>query len=202
MTFCVYVTIYKGGKLPPFYIGSSSRDRILNGYCGSVSSKTYKKIWQYELKTNPHLFVTRILCCFQNRQEALNRENYIQRQLNVVDNCLYINQAYAIPDGCFGKSFRGKSNPMFGKTREDAKQRMLKNNPMFNSDTAKRVAVSKKRLRRLGRHKTTRNHKHTLQISSQRMKANNPSDIRCCCCICRTETTPSALTRFHKKCKE
>ena len=202
MTFCVYLTVYRGSKLPPFYIGSSSHNKILNGYCGSVSSKRYKNIWKQELKTNPHLFITKILCCFENRQEALNRENYIQRQLKVVDNCLYVNQAYAIPGGCFRNSFHGKSNPMFGKTRTDAKQRMLKNNPMYNSDTSNRVAESKKRLRKLGLHKTTRNQKHTLESASQRMKSNNPSGIKCCCRLCHRETTPSALTRFHKNCKE
>jgi hypothetical protein len=51
--YCTYLTIYSGNKLPPFYIGSTSVNRISNGYHGSVSSKRYKSIWLEELKTNP-----------------------------------------------------------------------------------------------------------------------------------------------------
>lgn len=49
--YCVYLTIYSGSKLPPFYIGSGTLDKILNkGYRGSVTSKQFKKIWSQELK--------------------------------------------------------------------------------------------------------------------------------------------------------
>jgi len=39
----VYITNYKGTKLSPWYIGSTSKNKITNGYNGSVSSK--KKEW-------------------------------------------------------------------------------------------------------------------------------------------------------------
>jgi hypothetical protein len=34
--FAVYLTSYKGNKLPPFYIGSSSVSALNSGYHGSV----------------------------------------------------------------------------------------------------------------------------------------------------------------------
>jgi hypothetical protein len=37
--YCVYLTIYKGNNLPPFYIGSTSIDKIDGGYHGSVMSE-------------------------------------------------------------------------------------------------------------------------------------------------------------------
>jgi hypothetical protein len=59
--FCVYLTIYSGDKLPPFYIGSSSISKVNTGYCGSVCSKRYKQIWVSELQQNPQLFDQRII---------------------------------------------------------------------------------------------------------------------------------------------
>ena len=59
--YCTYLTIYKGNKLPPFYIGSTSVDKINTGYHGTVSSKKYKDIYKQELITNPQIFKTKIL---------------------------------------------------------------------------------------------------------------------------------------------
>ena len=47
--YCVYLTTYFGAKLPMFYIGSSTVSRVNSGYRGSVSSKSYKEIWNNEI---------------------------------------------------------------------------------------------------------------------------------------------------------
>jgi len=57
--FCVYLTIYRGNKLPPFYLGYTKANKIKNeNYHGSVSSKKYKQIFNKEIKENPELFTT------------------------------------------------------------------------------------------------------------------------------------------------
>lgn len=91
--YCVYLTIYKGNKLPPFYIGSSSLLRVNNGYRGSVSSKKYKHIWQQELKNKPHLFTIKILSTHMSREDATEKESKLHKQLNVRNNSLYVNMA-------------------------------------------------------------------------------------------------------------
>ena len=40
--YVVYLTRYSGGKLPPWYIGSSTEEKVLAGYNGSVKSKKWK----------------------------------------------------------------------------------------------------------------------------------------------------------------
>lgn len=114
--FCVYLTIYSGNKLPPFYIGSSSVDKVIAGYHGSVRSIKYGKQWASELKHNPHLFKTVIIQKFPSRKEALFKENSFHARLNVVRSSMYINQSTAAPNGCHGMDVAGKNNPMYGKT--------------------------------------------------------------------------------------
>jgi len=65
--YIVYITKYKGNLLPPFYIGSSYEEKILNGYNGSIRSKKYKEIYKKEQKENKHLFITRILSYHETR---------------------------------------------------------------------------------------------------------------------------------------
>lgn len=98
--YCTYLTIYSGNKMPPFYIGSTSVQRVAEGYRGSVKSAKYGKVWAEEIENNPHLFDTRIITLHSERPEALSRENDLHVRLNVVKNPLYINQATA--KGTFG----------------------------------------------------------------------------------------------------
>lgn len=115
--YCVYLTIYRGNKLPQFYIGSSSVERIQSdGYHGSVKSKKYKKIWECELKNFPHLFITKIICTFLTRKEATRKEKLLQMKLNVVRSPMYINMSIAQPDGFAGMDVTGENNPFYGKT--------------------------------------------------------------------------------------
>ena len=44
MKYCTYLTTYSGSKLPKNYVGSSSVERVENGYRGSVLSEKWKEI--------------------------------------------------------------------------------------------------------------------------------------------------------------
>lgn len=113
--YCVYLTTYSGNKLPPFYIGSSSKRRIESGYRGSVLSKKYKEIWKQELTDNPHLFKTRIICTYKSSEESREKELKLQKLLNVVHSDMYINMSFASPKGFFGMDVSKENNPNFGK---------------------------------------------------------------------------------------
>jgi hypothetical protein len=89
--YCVYLTIYKGNKLPHFYIGSTSVAKIQAGYHGSVSSKKFKMIWKQELKAHPELFLTKIISYHTDRDEATEKESAMQGHLRVHKNPMYIN---------------------------------------------------------------------------------------------------------------
>jgi hypothetical protein len=85
-----------------YYIGSKDVLSVeAKGYKGSVSSVQYKSIWKSELKSNPHLFSTRIVSVYTTRAEAYAREEELQRFFNVVKNPMYINAAIA--NANFGK---------------------------------------------------------------------------------------------------
>lgn len=101
--FCTYLTSYSGNKLPPFYIGSSSIERIsLLGYKGSVQSKEYKKIWNLEIKNNPNLFKTIIITTHETRKEATAKELSFQKSVQAPKNPLYTNRAFAQVEGSHG----------------------------------------------------------------------------------------------------
>lgn len=96
--FCVYLTVYSGSKLPPFYIGSGTTQKLMrqkNPYRGTVASDLYENIWKLELKQNPQLFKTIIVSYHFDRKEAYSKEESLQRALNVIHNPMYINQSYA-----------------------------------------------------------------------------------------------------------
>jgi NUMOD3 motif len=113
--YCTYLTSYFGNKLPLFYIGSTSVEKILKGYRGSVSSKKYKQIWKKELKENPHLFKTKIISKHQTKKEAMLKEQFFHKQLKVNVSPLYTNKAIASPNGCFGVVHKGKDSSMYGR---------------------------------------------------------------------------------------
>ena len=102
LDYCVYLTIYSGNKLPPFYIGSSTIQKVNDGYHGSVKSKKYEKLWRSELKHNPQLFKTRLIRTFATKRDALAHERKIHLLLNVTHNPLYVNLSVAQVDGVFG----------------------------------------------------------------------------------------------------
>lgn len=116
--YCVYITYYKGNKLPQKYIGSSSIEKIKNGYRGSVSSLEYKETWESEIKNNPTLFETKIISKHRTRKKALEKELEIQKQYNVVESTEWINKSYAQPNGFFGMDVSKEKNPMYGRIRK------------------------------------------------------------------------------------
>lgn len=124
--YCTYLTIYFGNKLPNFYIGSTSIDNIESGYRGSVLSKKYKKIWQLELKLNPHLFKTKIITTHPTREDATSKELKFQKQLNVVNSSMYINEALASPSGYFGRRLEKENHPSYGRKRQHSEESKLK----------------------------------------------------------------------------
>ncbi len=110
--YCTYLTIYSGNKLPPFYVGYSTRKKIQNGYHGTVASKSYKILWKEELKKNPELFKTIIISSHNSAKEANEREIEFQKTLSVIKNPLYINKAI----GLYCDPTTREHGPMFGKT--------------------------------------------------------------------------------------
>lgn len=113
--YCVYLTFYKGNKLPKWYIGSSNENKILKGYNGSIKSKKWKEIYNLEQKENKHLFKTRILSKHDTREEALKEELRLQKKHFVVKNKKYFNESYASINGYFGREMKGEAHPQFGK---------------------------------------------------------------------------------------
>jgi hypothetical protein len=93
--FCTYLTVYRGSKLPPFYIGHTTVEKLSKGYRGSVSSRKYRDLWKHELKNNPHLFHSHIISKHDTRMEAVAREVSLQMALNVVTSPMYTNMAIA-----------------------------------------------------------------------------------------------------------
>lgn len=142
--YVVYHITYSGNLLhsknnsnipPSNYIGSTSLNKIKSGYMGSVSSKKYKDIWKQELKEHPELFNLEIISYHDARSDAIWRELQLQQLFNVVKNPLFVNMAYAQPNGFFGMdtsyNMKGKKNALGCKRSEEFKQkgkeRMLRN---------------------------------------------------------------------------
>ncbi len=142
--YCTYLTVYKGNKMPPFYIGSTSVDNVADGYHGTVLSAKYKSVWREELKENSHLFKTKVVSIHNDRQEALDKENALQRSLNVTKSDLYINQALAT--GCFGNMGEEALVKMRITKKAQgkivgAKISAIRNNPEWKATIGKQAAI-------------------------------------------------------------
>lgn len=134
--YITYLTIYSGDRLPPYYLGSTSYEKYLQGYHGSIASKEYKLIFKQELINNPHLFDTIILTEHNDRKEAYIQELRYQKQMDVVKNIKFMNKAYVsigkkgfshtqkhsdetkikMSNKKSGGVIAGKNNPMYGKS--------------------------------------------------------------------------------------
>lgn len=136
--YCVYLTTYSGDKLPPYYIGSTTIEKVKSGtYFGTVCSVKWKEIFQQELKNNPQLFSIKILKECKTRKLALIREHAIQRKLDVVKSPDFFNEGMAARNGMFGRDVNGKYNPMYGKKRPDATERMSGDNNIATKEEIK-----------------------------------------------------------------
>ena len=154
--YCVYLTIYSGNKLPMFYIGSTSEENVkCHSYNGTVTSKRYGTIWRSEQKHNKHLFKTRILSIYASRVEALKREEFFQRQLDVVRNPLYINMGYANKgflnvDGHSEETIKKISTSKTGKSQgphsKDTRQKMSSASKGKKKSETHRLNISKSKL--------------------------------------------------------
>jgi hypothetical protein len=111
--FCVYWTTYSGDKFPPNYIGSTSLAKINSGYLGSVSSRKWKAIWDYEVQNYPSKFSVKILSYHPTRDEALSEELKQQLKYNVVRSTDFVNESLARVNGFHGRDVSGSNNPMF-----------------------------------------------------------------------------------------
>jgi hypothetical protein len=126
--YCTYLTVYSGNKLPPFYIGSTSVNKINRGYHGTVQSIKYKDIYRQELIDNPHLFKTKILTTHETREEAFAKELFFQIKLSVVKSPMYFNESLAVANGYFGRALNGKDNPLHGKNHSEETRRKMSEN--------------------------------------------------------------------------
>jgi hypothetical protein len=115
MLYCSYLTTYSGDKLPRWYIGSTSVEKIEQGYHGSIKSKKYKAIYYQELRDHPELFKTDIIKVFETRREATQNEYELQVACDVVKSKDYFNMSFAAPNGFFGMSAFMEGSPRFGK---------------------------------------------------------------------------------------
>lgn len=110
--FVTYLTVYSGEKLPPFYIGSTTEERLAKGYHGSIRSVKYRAIWEQEIIDHPELFETRILTSHDAREDSLIKEEEIQKMFDAVKSPLFTNMAYArggfINPGSFSDETRAK----------------------------------------------------------------------------------------------
>lgn len=115
MKYVTYLVTYSGDKLPKFYIGSTSEERVMSGkYFGSISSKKYKESFLNEKKNNIHLFKIEILSYHNTREEAIKEELRIQIDLDVVKSLDYMNESLAKANGFFGRDNSGENHPKYG----------------------------------------------------------------------------------------
>lgn len=139
-SFCTYLITYSGNKLPPFYIGSTSIEKIKNGYMGTICSKQYKRTWKKELFENRHLFKIKIISLHDTRESALNKEEILQKKLNVVVSPLYVNMAIA------NKHFVNYVSPMKGlKHTEETRKKLseIAKNRKYSEETRKKFSTKK-----------------------------------------------------------
>ncbi len=112
--YCVYLTTYKGNRLPPFYFGSSSVQKVLGGYSGSVKSKKWSKIYETEQRDHPELFSTTILRTTKTRKVALGVELFLQKKNDVIKSPFFFNESFAQKNGMFGRDVSKENHPLWG----------------------------------------------------------------------------------------
>ena len=174
--YCTYLTVYKGNKMPPFYIGSTSVERVHGGYKGTVLSAAYKEVWNEELKHRDELFETKIVSVHDSRKDALDKENKLHIQLGVKDNNLYINKAVA--SGCFGNMDEASIEKM-RKTKKaqgkivGAKVSARRNDPQWKETVGKEAALKLSKTKRdpsRAHMEAERNRKNSETVNSEEWK--------------------------------
>ncbi len=179
--YCTYLTVYSGNKLPPFYIGSTSVERINKGYRGSVLSKKYREIWKSELKENPHLFETKILTSHSTREEALDQEMCLQELHDVVRSPLYINMAIANKKLMFCEhndpEFRKKQSAAAKKRweSEEARKKISKAHigKILSTEHKQKISSNKKGKRRTEEQKRKMSESQKKRFESEEERKKN-----------------------------
>lgn len=219
--YCVYLTIYKGNKLPPFYIGYTKTDKVSSGYHGSVSSKSYKKVWQQELKSSPHLFLTTILKVFDCQESAVFYEEYLHKHFKVHKNPLYINQSISnvsfrnnLSTFNHTESTKQKISASNRGKKRDAKTREVLKNAFTQSEKHKQACLKnlkKASLKNLGQKRS----KEFGKLLSKRLTgrkffpetkekmswaAKERSKSRLCCIKCKSELPSNSLGSHLRYC--
>lgn len=147
MKYVTYLVTYVGDKLPKYYIGSTSEDKVNSGkYFGSVASLKYKNIFKEEKKNNPDLFSIEILSTHSTREEAIEKELELQIKYNVVKSIDYMNESLAKVNGFFGRDTSGENHPKFGdKLSEETKKKISDalTGRIESEETRKKKSLSK-----------------------------------------------------------
>ncbi len=220
--YCVYIIHYSGNKLPPKknsietplnYIGSSTINKINNGYRGSIKSKKYKFIWNKELKENPQLFSIEIISYHDTRPEATYKELQLQKMFNMVKHPLFVNMSYAQPKGYFGMDVSKEKNPNYNKKWNTIqKQHASKIQKITHKNKGKTVFVSNDCVQKS--HQICfknielyiaqgwymgRKYMNTTKISiTQQKLIIEHNKIKCCCLLCKEELQQQHLSRHIK----
>lgn len=190
--YCTYLTIYTGNLLPRRYIGSTSVDRIKNeGYNGTVTSQKYKALWKSERKENRHLFRTRILSLFATDKEAREAEKILQIKYNVIKSPYYINMSLAQPNGFFGMSTKGRKMSEESKIKNRVCRLGVK-----RPDHAAKLTGRK----RPDQSDLMLGEGNPMYGKTHPNKGKPLNLPRATCPVCGTESTRSAIVRYHKNC--
>lgn len=189
--YCTYLTVYTGNLLPRRYIGSTTIQRITENYHGSVGSKKYKTIWKNELRDNPQLFKTRILKTFNTHEEAIEEELRVQKLYNVVKSPNYINMSLAQPNGFFGMKKAG-----YVWSQESIEKRSKTNTGRKKPAQSKALSGRK----RPDHSKAMSGENNPMFGKEHPNKGKSLNLPRAICPVCGTESTRSAIVRYHKNC--
>lgn len=172
--YVVYLTHYKGNLLPPYYIGSTTENKILNGkYFGSVKSKKWGNNFYSELKNNKELFKVEILSYHNSRKEALEEELKQQIINDVVISKDYFNESFAKVDGYFGHDMSGKNHPQYGKKMSDEiKEKISKKRLGYKFSEKAKNKMSESKIGNRNSFFGKKHSEETKKKNSEKMKRN------------------------------
>lgn len=218
--YCTYITIYLGNKLPPFYVGFSNISKIQKGYHGTVVSKKYSKIWKEEIKNNPHLFKTIILTLHYSKEEAKEKESYLQRFFKVNKNPMYINMSingekYTAP--WEDNDYRNYMLEIIKTTHEEGKiwtperrlsqsEHMKQNSRSYWNDQRKENQSKRNKEKFDNYHFKSMSSKASKDPNIIKTRSKNMSktnNIIQKCSVCGYEGNPGVIGRYHNhNCKK